>query len=157
MAKTQKCKGKHIPWNRIENIPDWKEPFTLTFSINCKKSDWAIIVDCDCHTDPKSLLYHRRDDFLTGQRGSWLHIRVIFAWGHILYFVFFSKDYAIVLGFDGITTHCTIICVVFACVTKCIIFHFDCTSEVVSIREGIKMEKQLWGIFYRGEGVTPAM
>ena len=62
MAKTQKCKGKHIPWNRIENSPNWKEPFTLTFSINCKKNDWAIIVDCDCHTDPKSLLYHWHDD-----------------------------------------------------------------------------------------------
>ena len=63
-----------------------------------------------------------------------------------------------VLGLDGITTHCTIICVVFACVTKCIIFHFDCTSEVVSIREGIKMEKKNFEAFsIRGEGVTPAM
>ena len=43
-----------------------------------------------------------------------------------------------VLGLDGITTHCTIICVVFACVTKCIMFYLDCTSKVVSIRKGIK-------------------
>ena len=63
MAKNQKCKGKHVPWNRIKNRPDWKEPFTLTFSINCKKSDWAIIVDCDCHTDPKSLLDQWHEDF----------------------------------------------------------------------------------------------
>ena len=55
-----------------------------------------------------------------------------------------------VLGLDGITTHCTIICVVFACVTKCIIFHFDCTSEVVSIREGIKMEKNNFEAFSIG-------
>ena len=55
-----------------------------------------------------------------------------------------------VLGLDGITTHCTIICVVFACVTKCIMFYFDCTSKVVSIREGIKeMEKLLYN---RGMG-----
>ena len=62
MTKNWKCKGKHIPWNRIENGPDWKDPFSLTFSINCKKNDWAIIVDCDCHTDPKSLLDHWHDD-----------------------------------------------------------------------------------------------